>query len=493
MSTHSETTVQNSQTDYLANSSDTLRPATDGLDKAPAASGQSAPAAASSAAASSTANEVETRRESAAEQSVKRNANSVSTDARVDLGERMASMRVPAALRHRDFRLFWAGNLVSLIGTMAQQTAQGWLVRDLTPDPFLITLVAGCATAPILVLTLYAGLLADRVDKRRMLMLTNGLAAVLAVALALLVFTGFARVRYIALLTLCAGIVNAFDIPVRQSFNVEMVGREDLPNAIALNSSAFNGARVAGPAVGGFLLHAVGVAGCFFVNALSFGALMLGLSAMRDVAPPAREKREPARARDILEGFNFVRRHEVLWIVTLLVGGISLFAMSFGGLLPVFARDVFHTDERGYSVLMTCNGLGALGAALSLALAGVMRHKGKRLLLGALGFCLSVFAFALAPTLTIACVCLIFAGWFLLAFLMTANTMVQTGAPDELRGRVFSLYSLALIGTSPIGLALVGAMAKAWGPRHAVQVGTGIGALITLGVFFGCRRLWKER
>lgn len=408
-------------------------------------------------------------------------------------GSRAVAMRVPIALRHRDFRLFWMGNLVSLVGTMAQQSAQGWLVRDLTPDPFLITLVAGCATAPILVLTLYAGLLADRVDKRRALMVTNGLAALIALALSILVWTGLVRVRYIALLSLGAGIVNAFDIPVRQSFNVEMVGREDLPNAIALNSSAFNGARVAGPAVGGFLLHAVGAAGCFFVNALSFGALMLGLSSMRDIAPHSNQGRKPARLHDIAEGFQFVRRHEVLWIVTLLVGGISLFGMSFGGLLPVFARDIFHTDVRGYSVLMTCNGLGALGAAVSLALAGAMRHKGKRLLLGAFGFCLSVFGFALAPGLAVACVCLIFAGWFLLTFLMTANTMVQTGAPDALRGRVFSLYSLALIGTSPIGLLLIGALAKAWGPRHAVQFGASVGALITLGVFGGCRRLWKEK
>lgn len=404
-----------------------------------------------------------------------------------------SAVRVPSALRHRDFRLFWMGNLVSLVGTMAQQSAQGWLVRDMTPDPFLITLVAGCGTAPILVLTLYAGLLADRVDKRRALMLTNGLAALIAFALAILVWTGFARVRYIALLALGAGIVNAFDIPVRQSFNVEMVGREDLPNAIALNSSAFNGARVAGPAVGGFLLHVVGTAGCFLVNALSFGALMLGLTSMRDIAPHSNQKREPARWQDILDGFRFVRRHEVLWIVTLLVGGISLFAISFGGLLPVFARDVFHTDERGYSVLMTCNGLGALGSAVHLALAGTMRHKGKRLLLGALGFCLSVFTFSCSSGLAVACVCLIFAGWFLLTFLMTANTMVQTGAPDALRGRVFSIYSLALIGTSPIGLVLIGALAKAWGPRHAVQAGAAAGALITVGVFVCCHRLWKEK
>lgn len=415
----------------------------------------------------------------------------------------------PAALRHRNFRLFWSGNLVSLIGTMAQQTAQGWLVRTLTPDPLLITIVAGCGSAPILLLTLYAGVVADRVDKRRALMVTNATSALLALALAALVFFDVVAVWHIALISVGVGVVNAFDIPVRQAFNVDMVGREDLPSAIALNSSAFNGARVAGPAVGGWLLQSLGLAGCFVVNALSYGALLFGLFAMRLRAAPvpgviagAGEEHElpprpAARFADVVAdmkaGYRFVREHEVLWAVTLLVAFVSLLAMSFGALLPVFAKDVFHTDAHGYSTLMTCNGVGALGAAVGLVLLGRMRHKGKRVLLGAFLFCLSVIAFSSAPTLFAGCVCLIFAGWFLLTFLMTSNTLVQTSAPDALRGRVFSLYSLALIGTSPVGVVLIGAMAKLWGPRFAVGAGAGLAALITIAVFFRFQRLWKEK
>jgi MFS family permease len=396
------------------------------------------------------------------------------------------------AFQHRNFRLFWTGNLLSLIGTMAQQTAQGWLMRDvLTHDPFVITAVAACGTAPILLLTLPAGVLADRVDKRRTLMMTNSASAFLALLLAIIVFFGWTQVWHVALITLGVGIVNAFDIPVRQSFNVEMVGREDLPNAIAFNSSAFNGARVAGPMVGGFLLHAVGMAGCFFINALSFAALIAGLMLMR--LQPAQAPGQPMRLLDLLEGYRFVRTHETLWLVTMLVAWVSLFAMSFGALLPVFAKDIFVTDERGFSLLTTCNGLGALGAAVTLAVAGKMRHKGKRLLLGAAMFCLCVIAFASSKSLYTGCVWLIGAGWCLLTFLMTANTMVQTNSPDHLRGRVFSLYSMALIGTSPLGMVFIGALARVWNPRAAVQTGATIAALFAVYVFVRHRALWKEK
>ncbi len=411
------------------------------------------------------------------------------------------------AFAHRNFRLFWVGNLISLIGTWAQQTAQGWLMRKMTPDPALIAGVAACGSIPILLLTLYAGAVADRVDKRRTLLWTNWASLVLAAVLGVLVGTGVVQIWHIATVAFCVGIVNAFDIPVRQSFNAEMVAREDLPNAIALNSSAFNAARVLGPATGGWLLHHLGIAGCFFANSLSFVALIFGLSRMKladqkaDSTPQNTESStrfevpsaRPVQRADIWEGFRFVRGHSVLWPVVLLVAWVSIFAMSFSSLLPVFAKDVFGSDERGFSILMTCNGVGALGSALSLAIFGAMRHKGKRLLLGALLFCLSVIAFASAPNLPSGCLCLIFAGWFLLTFLMTANTLVQTLAPDELRGRVFSLYSLALIGTSPLGAGAVGLAARPLGTRHAVQLGAMCAALFCIAMFLFCRSLWKEK
>ncbi len=405
-----------------------------------------------------------------------------------------------AALRYPNFRLFWGGNLLSNVGTFAQQTAQGWLVRSITLDPSQaatnLSLVTACGTLPILLLTLYAGVLADRVDKRRALIITNGGAALIAILLAILVGAGHVQVWHVMVLAACTGIVNAFDIPIRQSFNREMVEPVDIPNAIALNSSAFNAARVAGPAVGGLLLRVLGLAACFWANAFSFVAMLAALGLQK--LPPHQAETEKATMSSVLhdarDGWLYVMSHPVLRATTILVAFVSLTTMSFGTLLPMFAKDVFHSDARGFATLMTCNGLGALVAAVALAAAGQMRHRGKRLLLGAFGFCLSVVGFALSPGLFWACVALIAAGWFLLTFLMTANTFVQTLCPDELRGRVFSVYSLALIGTAPLGAIFVGQLASLIGPRHAVAACALSAALFTFGVWARHRRsLWKER
>ncbi|MBW3635404.1 MAG: MFS transporter [Armatimonadetes bacterium] len=395
------------------------------------------------------------------------------------------------AFSHRNFRLFWTGNAISLVGSLAQEAARGWLVRTLTPDPFTIAAVAACNSVPILFLTLYAGALADRVDKKRGLILTNALAMTLAVMLAVLTYTGAITVIGVAVISLLVGVVSAFDIPIRQSMNVEMVGREDLPNAIALNSTAFNGARVAGPALGGFLIHAVGMAGCFALNALSFLALIFNLRRMD--LPPSPKSKGASGLSEIREGFAFVRGHEVLWPTTILVAVCSFFALSFSSLLPVFAKDVLGSDARGFSLLLSSSGAGALFSAGSLAVAGRMRHKGKRLLGGALAFCGCVAGFAYAPNLIAACVWLFASGFCLLTFLTTANTLVQTLAPDELRGRVFSLYSLALIGAGPLGALWTGAVAKFWGPRAGVALGAAIAALWAIGTYWKCRALWKEK
>lgn len=395
------------------------------------------------------------------------------------------------AFSHQNFRIFWTGNVVSLVGSLAQDTARGWLVRSLTANTFTIGAVAACATLPILFFALFAGVVADRVDRRRALMITNGLAMVLALVLAALTYWNFITVPQVAVLAVLAGTVNAFDIPIRQSFNLEMVGREDLPNAIALNSTAFNSARVAGPAVGGLLIQFLGLAGCFALNAISFLALIFGLSRM-DIQSQKSEKVAP-RWSELREGFDFVRSHPVLRPTVSLVAATSLFAMSFGPMLPVFAKDIFNTGAGGFALLMTANGAGALFAAATLAVKGTMRYKGKRLLLGAFLFCGFVAAFALSPNLPLACLFLILAGWALLTFLMTANTLVQTTAPDEIGGRVFALYSMALLGTAPLGALWIGGLAKVFGPREAVALSCGLAASWALATFVFNRALWKEK
>jgi len=383
----------------------------------------------------------------------------------------------PPAWKHRNFRLFWSANAASLIGTLAQDAGRGWLVRSLTRDPFQVSAVAACTTLPILLLTLYAGAVADRVDKRRGLMLTNILATVLALALYGLTFFRLINVPEVAFLSLLAGAVNAFDIPIRQSMNIEMVGREDLPNAIALNSTAFNGARVLGPAVGGLLIGAIGTAGCFLVNALSFVPLIFNLRRM-ELEAPERSKRSIS-FEDVREGFLWVRTHGILWPLTLLVAVCSTFALSSSNLFPIFAKDVFKTNEGGYSAMLSSAGLGSLLAALQLALLGKMGHKGRRLFGGAAGYCAAVGAFAFSPHLFLACACLLVGGYCLLTFLTTSNTLVQTLSPDELRGRVFSLYSLALIGAAPIGALWVGKAAQLLGARRAVGIGVVLALLWT--------------
>ncbi len=396
-----------------------------------------------------------------------------------------------AAFAHRNFRLFWSGNVISLVGTLAQEAARGWLVRTLTADPLTLTLVAACGTLPITLLTLYSGAVADRVHKARGLILTNSAAMILALALWALTALGLIQIWHVAAIAFLVGVANAFDVTMRQSMNLEMVGRQDLPNAIALNSTAFNGARVLGPAVGGALISGVGIAGCFLLNALSFLPLIFNLRRMK--LPDVERAKGRAGFAEVREGFDWIVAHPILAPTTRLIAVCSFFAFSAGNLFPIFAKDVFGSDARGFSLLLTTSGIGALLAAAQLAASGTMRHKGKRLLGGALGFCACIVGFGLSPTLPVGCAFLGVSGFCLLTCLMTANTLVQTAAPDNLRGRVFSFYSMALIGMAPVGAIWIGALAKWFGPREAVVISAGVAASWTLWTYLRHRILWRER
>lgn len=402
-----------------------------------------------------------------------------------------AGPRSFSALRHRNFRLFWFGNVVSNFGTYAQITAQGWLLVTLTKDPLTITAVAACNTIPFLLLTLFAGAVADRVDKRKALIVCNVGASLLALGLGILVLLNVVQVWHVALISLLAGIVQSFDIPIRQSFNVEMVGHRDLPNAIALNSTAFNLARVVGPAIGGYLLGAIDTDGCIFVNALSFVAIICGLLFMN--LPRPERARHAFKLKSLWRGIIFVRRKDTLRHITILVTVVSLLASPYHTLLPIFAKQVFRSEVGGYAMLMTYNGLGAMGSALMLAAAGRMRHRGKRLMLGCFFYCISVIGFGAAPNITIACALLIVAGWSFLTFLMTANTMVQTLSPNTVRGRVSAIYSLAVIGPAPIGAIVTGALARWMGPQLSVVLQSSLAAFFTFAVYIKARELWKEK
>jgi MFS family permease len=387
-----------------------------------------------------------------------------------------------AAFRHRNYRLFFGGQLVSVIGTWMQQVAMGWLVYQLSNDAFTLGAVRFLSAIPITLLALVGGAMADRVEKRRVVVITESAAMVLALVLAGLAYSGAIRIWHIAVLALLEGITDAFDIPTRQSFVVEMVGKDDLMNAIALNSSLFNGARVFGPALAGVIIGVIGVAGCFFLNGLSYLAVVAAYLAMR--LPPAVRAERKAIWHETLEAVRYVAGQRILRAIIVLVAIVSLFGWPYSVLLPVFARDVLHTGASGYGYLMAANGLGALVGALMLASLGDTPHKRKLFYAGLFGFCGMLIVFALSKAYWLSATALAGAGFCMIIFFATANTSVQMRVPDELRGRVMGIYSLAFIGLTPFGSLLAGAIARAFSAAFAVTVGAGICILAGLIVLW---------
>src|SRR5581483_6612336 len=270
------------------------------------------------------------------------------------------------ALRHRNYRLFIAGQAVSLVGTWMQSVAQSWLVYRLSNSPLAIGVVVAAGYLPILCLSPFAGVIADRINRHRLIVVTQALAMLLALVLGVLVAAHAVTVRAVVVLAGCLGAVSAFDVPVRQSFIVEMVGPEDLPNAIALNSSIFNAARVVGPAIAGTLVAAVGEAACFFLNAASYVAVLVALLRMRLPRAPRIEP-HVAALRGFASGLRYVRQDPALRMLLLLLGLVSSFGLQYGTLMPVFARDVFHAGVTGYGLLVTASGIGSVASALHLA------------------------------------------------------------------------------------------------------------------------------
>jgi MFS family permease len=378
--------------------------------------------------------------------------------------------RTFSAFRHRNYRLFFTGQLVSVVGTWMQQVAMGWLVYQISNSAFTLGWVRFLSAIPITLLTLVGGAVADRVEKRRVVIVTESTAMVLAFVLAGLVYFDVIKIWHIAVLALLEGITDAFDIPTRQSFVVEMVGKEDLMNAIALNSSLFNGARVFGPSLAGILIGIVGVAGCFFLNGVSYLAIVVAYLAMRLPARVERAERRPIW-HETLEAFRYVRGNRTVFAIVSLVTIVSLFGWPYSVLLPVFARDVLQTGASGYGYLMAANGLGAFFGAITLASLGDSPHKRKLFYGGLFGFCAMLVVFALSKVYWLSAVALAGSGFFMIIFFATANTSVQTRVPDELRGRVMGIYSLAFIGVTPFGSLMAGALARTVSAAFAVTLG----------------------
>ncbi|MGA2736432.1 MAG: MFS transporter [Bryobacteraceae bacterium] len=396
-------------------------------------------------------------------------------------------MTLPAtlrALRYRNFQLFFGGQLISLIGTWMQNVAQAWLVYKLTGSSVLLGLVSFSSQIPVFLMSPLGGIVADRFRRRRVVIGTQTAAMLLALVLAALTLTGAVRVWHVVVLSALLGVVNAFDIPARQAFFVEMVGREDLINAIALNSSMFNASRVIGPAVAGILVAGIGEGWCFFANGVSYIAVIAGLLLMTvDDRKPV--KRQASPLADVIEGFRFVLGSPPIHHLLILLGILSATGMPFAVLMPIFADRILHGGAKGLGILMGASGVGALAGALLLASRQTVKGLGRWVAIAAGAFGASLIAFAVSRSFWTSCALLLPVGFAMMVEMGSSNTLIQTMSPDHLRGRVMSVYSMMFMGMAPLGAVLSGVTAARWGAPATI---TGGGVIcMAAAVVFGWR------
>jgi MFS family permease len=384
-------------------------------------------------------------------------------------------------LRHRDFRLFWAGQLVSLIGTWMQSVAQAWLVLELTNSPLRLGLVGTLQFSPMLVLSFVAGALADRLPKRPLIITSQTVLFTQALVLAVLVQFGHVRYWHVAVLALVYGIANTIDMPTRQAFIVEMVGKGDLMNAIALNSGMFNAARIVGPALAGFLIAHWGMAPAFFSNALSFLPVLAVLLLIRtEGLPHAPSGRR--MADEIREGVGYALRTPRITLTLAMVLVVSAFLFNYNVVVPLLARDVLHQEARGFGLLMTTLGLGAVLGAVTLAVWSRGRPPVAALATPALVQAVATVMLAGVSTVHAAAPLLLIMGYCGILVMAGSNSTLQLTVPDELRGRIMSLHTLMFAGVTPFGSLLVGSVAEAFGVRTSLVVSGAAGAVAVLAL-----------
>ena len=393
----------------------------------------------------------------------------------------MSSTHPLRALRHRNFRLFFGGQLISLIGTWMQSVAQSWLIYRLTHSALLLGAVGFAGQIPIFFIAPVGGHLADRVDRRRIIIVTQSCAMILAFVLAALTLSGRVREWHIIVLAALLGLVNAFDMPARQAFIVQMVERDDLMNAIALNSSMFNGARVVGPAIAGILVAAIGEGWCFFANAVSYIAVLAGLFMM--TTPRFVPKATATSAlQNIVEGLRFVANTAPIRALLLLLALVSFTGMPYAVLMPVFADRVLHAGARGLGILMGASGVGALAGSIMLALRSTVRGLGRWVAVSCTIFGATLIAFGLSRALWLSVAILVPLGAAMMVQMSSSNTLIQSMVPDELRGRVMAAYTMMFMGMGPLGSLAGGTVADRVGAPIAVMAGGAI-TIVAAAIF----------
>jgi len=378
--------------------------------------------------------------------------------------------RYARALRHRNYRLFFSGQLVSLVGTWMQSVAESWLVYRLTGSAALLGIAGFAGQVPVLFFATIGGTVADRYNRHRILIVTQTISMVLPLILAALVFTGRVQVWHVLTLAAILGVVNAFDVPARQAFVVEMVGKDDLVNAIALNSSIVNAARSVGPAVAGVLLAAVGEGWCFLLNGVSYIAVITGLLMMQ--LPRRMQAEHPAKAlAGVTQGFRYVRRTMAVRDLLLMVALISFAGQPFATLMPIFAEDILHGGARGLGLLMASAGVGSLAGALILASRSTIRGLGRIVAASALTFGVALSLFALSKHFWISAILLAVVGMSMITQAASTNTLIQSMVPDAMRGRVMALYVISFMGMMPLGALVEGWIAERIGAPLTVMGG----------------------
>jgi MFS family permease len=398
----------------------------------------------------------------------------------------MNSSRALSALKHRNFKLFWSGQLISLSGTWMHHAAQNWLVYTLTDSPFFLGLSGMTTTLPILLFTLAGGIFADRHHKKNIILTTQITLLILALTLAILVATNNISVWIILIIAFFIGTANAFEIPARQSFIVEMVGKKDLLNAIALNSSAFHAARMTGPAIAGFLIQYLGMAACFFINSFSFLAAIGALLKMR--FKPEEIKTAPGRgvAKEFKEGMRYIVTTPEVYTLILTSGIISFFGFPYINFLPVYAKDILETGAKGLGMLMGFAGAGAFTGAVLLAFRGDNAKKGQTMAAAGITFSIALMIFALSRNIWTSYAMLYLMGLGAISQIATANSLIQITVPDSLRGRVMSSFTTMFLGMAPLGNLALGTLAHYTNTQTALATGAGLCLLGTL------MALWKK-
>lgn len=373
-------------------------------------------------------------------------------------------------LLHRDYRLYWSGTLVSFTGTWLQSTALSWLVRSLTASPFLLGAVAFCSSAPMFALSLFGGVLADRLDKRRTLFFTQAALSGCATLLAYLTISGRVQIEHIMLIALASGTAAALDAPLRQSLVYHLVGKQDLPNAIALNSVGFNSARILGPALAGLIIAAWGQGVCFALNAASFGAVILALVMVRVDTRPAQEPSSSILS-DLRGGLMYIRSQKTILGLLLMMGIPHVLCFPYQTMLPIFARDILHQGAGGFGAMLSFAGIGALTGAMSIYHLSRSMGRGRTMIVAAGVVGLALIGLSRSTSYPVTLACMVLAGYGTVVYIASINAVLQTLASDRMRGRVVGTYVFVSQGLSPIGSLWIGGLAEFSSPQFAVLSG----------------------